>query len=88
LLLLDTYATRLLAQALRRIRTERGLSQDDLARRIPQVSGSTLRAMDRGELPPNARTLMHVARALGVGVEDLPEGVEIKARKGRETITA
>ena len=62
---------------LRRIRKERGWSQDDLARRIPQVSASTLRAMDRGEHLPNARTLLHVARALNVSMEELLEEAEI-----------
>jgi transcriptional regulator with XRE-family HTH domain len=68
----------LFAQALRRIRKERGWSQDNLARRIPQVSASTLRAMDRGEHLPNARTLLHVARALNVSMEELLEGAEIR----------
>lgn len=66
---------------LRRIRLERRLSQDDLARRIPQVSSSTIRAMDRGDHLPNARTLLHVARELDVSVEDLLEGAEVKPPK-------
>jgi transcriptional regulator with XRE-family HTH domain len=62
---------------LRRIRLERGLSQDDLGRRIPQVSTSTLRAMDRGDHIPTGRTLLHVARALNVSPSELLEGLEV-----------
>jgi transcriptional regulator with XRE-family HTH domain len=62
--------------ALRRLRLERGLSQDDLSRRVPQVSSSTLKAMDRGTHLPNARTMIHVARALNVSPAELLEGME------------
>ena len=65
---------------LRRIRMERGLSQDDLGRRIPQVSTSTLRAMDRGDHIPTGRTLLHVARALNVSPAELLEGVELEQK--------
>jgi transcriptional regulator with XRE-family HTH domain len=64
--------------ALRKLRLERGLSQDDLGRRIPEVSTSTLRAMDRGDHMPNARTLIYVARALNVSVEELLEGMDLE----------
>jgi transcriptional regulator with XRE-family HTH domain len=47
---------------LRRIRRERGLSQDDVARRVPQVSTTAIRAFDRGESIPRGRTLILLAR--------------------------
>jgi transcriptional regulator with XRE-family HTH domain len=70
---------------LRRIRRERGLSQDDVARRVPQVSTTAIRAFDRGESIPRGRTLILLARGLGVSVEDLLEGIEIEGRKEKAT---
>ena len=72
---------------LRKIRSERNMSQDDLARRVPQVSTTTLRAMDRGDGIPSGRTLLHVSRALGVSVSDLLEGVEVEQPREEEICT-
>jgi transcriptional regulator with XRE-family HTH domain len=63
--------------ALRRLREERGLSQSDLARRAPQVSLSTIKLLDRGVHKPNAKTMIHLARALGVEPGELMEGMEV-----------
>jgi transcriptional regulator with XRE-family HTH domain len=65
---------------LKRIRLERGLSQDDVCRRVPQVSASAIRAFDRGDSIPRGKTLILLSRGLGVSVEELLEGVDVGVR--------
>lgn len=63
--------------ALRRLREERGLSQRDVARRVPQVSLATIKLLDRGEHLPTAETMLHLARGLNVDPGELMEGMEV-----------
>jgi transcriptional regulator with XRE-family HTH domain len=64
--------------ALRRLREERGWSQRDLHRRVPQVSLDTIKLLDRGEHLPTTQTVLHRARALNVEPGELMEGMEVK----------
>lgn len=54
-----------LAATCRRLRGERGLTQDQLAERA-QVSHVTINALEKGANRPHARTLAKIAAALGV----------------------
>jgi transcriptional regulator with XRE-family HTH domain len=74
----DREEKRVSRTALRRLREERGLSQNDLARRAPQVSLSTIKLLDRGVHKPTATTMIHLARALNVEAGVLMEGMEVK----------
>jgi transcriptional regulator with XRE-family HTH domain len=71
--------------ALKRLREERGLSQRDVHRRVPQLSLSTIKLMDRGVHTPTGRTLILLARGLNVDPGALMEGMEIEERRLHST---
>jgi ribosome-binding protein aMBF1 (putative translation factor) len=56
---------------LRRIRRQKGWSQEAVQRRVPGVSLSSIRAFDRGTSVPHATAVKKIARALGVPTDDL-----------------
>jgi len=55
---------------LKLIRKHRGLSQDDLAAQVG-VSKTMISHMENGHKQGSARTLINIARVLGVGIDDL-----------------
>lgn len=59
-----------LADRLRQLRKERGLSQKELARRA-QIANTTLCDIEAGRMEPSVRTLIRLARALGVDLNSL-----------------
>ena len=58
-----------------RIRNERGLSQDKLAEKA-DLDRTFVSGIERGVRNPGIKTVLQIARALGVSVADLCEGVE------------
>ncbi|MEV7150494.1 helix-turn-helix transcriptional regulator [Streptomyces sp. NPDC093084] len=60
--------------ALRRIRTERGLSRHELADAV-QCHHSTVKRWEHGLRSPNAQAAVVTASALGCSVRDLFEAV-------------
>ncbi len=65
--------TRQLAEALRRMRKQAGLTQTEMAKRLG-VSQPTLNRLESGSQNATLRTLNHVCRSLGCTVGDLFEG--------------
>ncbi len=57
-------------KTIRELRTERGWSQLELANRVG-VTPSTIYNWERGRFEPKALQLRAVARALGVGSDDI-----------------
>lgn len=57
--------TKLVAQNLRKTRHDRGLSQEEVARKA-EVSVSYVSMLERGERTPPLDTLEHLAKALAV----------------------
>lgn len=60
---------------LRRLRAEKGLSQEELAGRA-DLHASEISRLERGVREPRLRTLARLARALGVPVGELVSGIE------------
>lgn len=60
---------------LRRIRTEGGLSQDEIAARVG-VSRSHIGRFESGEKIPNLKMLFRLAEALGIPASDIILEVE------------
>jgi transcriptional regulator with XRE-family HTH domain len=61
--------------ALRRIRVDRGLSQERVAQ-IADLDRSFYSAVERGERNPSLTTLLRLTEALGVKVSDLAAKAE------------
>lgn len=59
-----------LGAAIRKLRTERGLSQEDLAHEA-DVTTSTVSTIERGRSNPTWGTVRSIAEALGVDLKDL-----------------
>jgi transcriptional regulator with XRE-family HTH domain len=58
---------------LRRLRTERALSQEDLER-MTGIAASTISNLERGKRSAQHRTLRRLAEALGVQPRELMKG--------------
>jgi transcriptional regulator with XRE-family HTH domain len=71
-----------LGQALRKLRTERGWSQADLALRV-EMDRNYLSLIELGRSSPSVRMLMRLCMALDVHAADLLEDVErrVEAQK-------
>lgn len=59
-----------------RAREACGLSQDKLAEKA-DIDRTYLSGIERGVRNPGIRTVLSLARALGIGVEDLCKGVDV-----------
>ena len=68
-------ADRALADALRKLRTERGLTQEGLAQRAGLTSGAYAR-IELAQAAPAWATVRRIADALGVSLRELAEAVE------------
>ncbi len=66
-----------LSEQIKRIRKQRGLSQKELGQRIG-VSQQVMTNYERGLREPNLETLLKIAGALDVSVEDLIKDKPIK----------
>ena len=71
-----------IGQRLRRLRLERGLSQRDLA--SPGVSYAYISRIEAGARRPSVKALRMLAPKLGVSVEYLETGSEIRDVEARE----
>lgn len=71
----------MLGDRLRRLRQERGLSQQDLS--TEGVSASYISFIEAGKRQPSERTLTHLADRLGTTVEYLRDGTENQERDFR-----
>lgn len=71
-----------IGQRLRRLRTERGLSQRELS--VPGVSYAYISRIEAGARRPSVKALRQLARKLGVSAEYLETGSEIHAAERRE----
>lgn len=69
------------AANLRRIRRERGLSQERLAH-IADLHTTHVAKIERGEREPGLRTVSKLARALGVSASELFDGIDGRNAKG------
>jgi transcriptional regulator with XRE-family HTH domain len=58
-----------------RIRSQRGLSQDELAEQA-DLDRTYVSGIERGVRNPGIKTVLRIARALGVSAGDLCRGVE------------
>lgn len=63
------------AANLRRLRTERGLSQERLAH-VANLHMTHVAKIERSEREPGVRTVTKLAKALGVSTADLFEGID------------
>jgi transcriptional regulator with XRE-family HTH domain len=68
-----------LAAAIRRLRMERGLTQEHLAFEA-DLTTSSLARVERGEADPHWTTLLRILAALGTSLTDLAAVVEDEAR--------
>lgn len=62
---------RVIADNVRRLRRERGLTQEELAELAGLSSVGMIEAPQAGRSPPRTSTLQKIATALGVGIEEL-----------------
>lgn len=58
-----------------RLRTERGLSQDKLAEEA-EIDRTYVSGIERGVRNPGIKAVLKLAKALGVGVDELCKGVK------------
>jgi transcriptional regulator with XRE-family HTH domain len=70
-----TASDRALASVIRRMRTERGITQEGLAFRA-EVTVATLSRIERGVTNPAWTTVVKIARALGVTPQELAATAE------------
>src|SRR3989442_10540110 len=75
-------ASETIGQRLRRLRTERRLSQRELA--SPGVSYAYISRIEAGTRQPSVKALRMLARKLGVSAEYLETGSELGAEEARE----
>lgn len=80
--MLESKRSESLAERLRRLRHEHGLSQRDVAG--PGVSPAYVSRIESGERRPSVRALRVIARKLGVSLEYLETGSAISAGEERE----
>ena len=73
---------RQLAESLRRIREEAGLTQTRMAKKLG-ISQPTLNRLESGSQNTTLKTLNQLCRALRCGVGDLFETGQVKPRSGR-----
>lgn len=78
--------TESIGQRLRRLRTERGLSQRELAE--PGVSYAYISRIEAGTRQPSVKALRKLARKLGVSAEYLETGSEISEEEQLEMLLA
>jgi transcriptional regulator with XRE-family HTH domain len=78
----DNTSTESIGQRLRRLRTERGLSQRELS--APGVSYAYISRIEAGTRQPSVKALRKLARKLGVTPEYLETGYEVGAEERRE----
>jgi len=64
-----------LSKNVRRIRTERGLTQEQVAD-AGGLALSDVGRIERGQRDPGVRVLVRVARGLGISVKELLDGLE------------
>lgn len=62
-----------LGKNLRRIRTEKGITQGDIVRKLG-VSRSFVSNIENGKTNPTLATIAKLAKALGVNIEELMRG--------------
>lgn len=75
-------ASETIGARLRRLRTERGLSQRELSQ--PGVSYAYISRIEAGTRQPSVKALRKLARKLGVSAEYLETGSEVSAEEERE----
>ncbi len=71
------------AANLRRIRTERGLSQERLAH-AADLNMTHVAKIERTEREPGVRTISKLAVALNVSAADLFDGIDGRPRPGKQ----
>ncbi len=59
-----------LGENLKRIRTEKGISQGDIARAL-EVDKSFVSNIENGKTTPTLATIVKIAKAIGVSVDEL-----------------
>ena len=64
------------ARNLRRLREDRGLTQDELGQRAAMADGREIRAIENEGRDPGTRVVVRLARALGVSIAALFDGLE------------
>jgi DNA-binding XRE family transcriptional regulator len=69
-----------LADAIRRLRTERGLSQEDLAHEA-RITTAALARIERGQANPSWTTVVGIAAGLQVSLRELVAAVETAGRR-------
>ena len=74
-------------EGLRQVRQERGLSLNQLGA-AASLNKSTLWGMEHGRHDPRLSSLLAVARALGVGVDDLVRSSARRRRRGGAALVA
>lgn len=73
-----------LGRTIKRMRVERGFSQEELAHRS-RMDRTWVGGIERGEKNPSFEKLLHLAAALDVSVEDLVAGSDRRGRSGTGT---
>ena len=81
-----TSPTESIGERLRRLRTERGLSQRELS--TPGVSYAYISRIEAGARQPSVKALRKIAAKLGVSVEYLETGFELAPTSARELVLA
>ena len=69
-------------QAIRRIRKERGMTQEQLAE-ITNIASNSISRIERGLLVPALPTLIDICNALETGADSIPVATEIPRFDGR-----
>lgn len=80
---MDDVIDQALGQALRKLRTERGWSQSDLALRV-EMDRNYLSLIELGRSSPSVRMLMRLCSALDVHAADVLADVERRVQTQRQ----
>jgi transcriptional regulator with XRE-family HTH domain len=86
----DVSAQERFGHRLKMLREQRGMNQDELAKKLKKLIGMSpkyISQLECGNRRPSWNTLLDLAKALGIGLSELTDGIDVPA-PGTPELTA